>query len=262
MRIAVCVKQVPDTTRVEIDPKTNTLVREGVESVLNPLDAFAVEEALRIREKLGGAVTALTMGPLQAERMLREVLALGVDEAVLVTGREFAGSDTWATSYALARAILSLGRFDLILCGKQAIDGDTAQVGPELAAHLGLPQATYVRRIREIAQDHAVVESLTDCGYQVLRLPLPALMSVVKEINEPRLPNLEDLYRGRFATVKKLGSKDIAADLREIGLEGSPTRVVRIFPHSPARKGKLFEDNLEAGIEAVTRRLELEGLLP
>ena len=261
MRIAVCVKQVPDTTRVQIDPVTKTLVREGVESVLNPLDTFAVEEALRIRERLGGRVTAITLGPRQAEAMLRQVLALGVDEGVLVTGKEFAGSDTWATSYALARAIAALGGFDLILCGKQAIDGDTGHVGPELAVHLGLPQATYVRRIRQIASDHLLVERLTDVGYEVLRLPLPAVMTVVKDLNEPRLPNLEDLCRGRFASLTTLGPRDIGADLDQVGLEGSPTRVMEIFAPAVRRAGRIYEADLEAGLEEAVRLLEGEGLL-
>jgi len=260
LKIIVCVKQVPDTTRVEIDPQTKTLVREGVESVLNPLDAFAVEEALRVRDLLGGTVTALTLGPPQAERMLREVMALGVDEAVLVSGREFAGSDTWATSYALARAIEALGGADLILCGKQAVDGDTAHVGPELAVHLRLPQATYVRRLREITAQHAVVECLTDDGHEVLRVPLPAVMTVVKDLNEPRLPNLEDLCRGRFADIRVLGSADIGADPREIGLEGSPTRVVEIFAPTTERAGRIHED-VDAGIASVVEFLDEEGLL-
>ena len=261
MRIAVCIKQVPDTPRVEIDPTTHTLVREGVESVLNPLDAFAVEAALRIRETLGGAVTALTLGPSQAERMLRDVLALGVDEGVLITGPEFAGSDTWSTSYALACALRSLGGFDLILCGKQAIDGDTGQVGPELAAQLGLPQATYVRRIREISSRHAVVERLTDEGHEVLRLPLPAVMTVLRELNEPRLPNLEDLYRGRFAPVRKLSGRDIGADPGEIGLDASPTRVVRIFAPTSARQARLFEGDSDEGIRELAAFLKRGGLL-
>jgi electron transfer flavoprotein beta subunit len=261
VKIVVCVKQVPDTTRVEIDPETKTLVREGVESVLNPLDTFAVEEALRIRERLGGEVTALTLGPRQAERMLREALALGVDHAVLVSGREFAGSDTWATSYALACAIRRLGGFDLVLCGKQAVDGDTGHVGPEIAAHLGLPQATYVRAVKEITSDHALVERLTDEGSEVLRLPLPAVMTVLKDANEPRLPNLADLFRGRFADVPALDAKAIDADLNEIGLDGSLTRVIEIFTPSQERAGRIHEDDLDAGLKDAVDLLDEGGLL-
>lgn len=262
MHTIVCVKQVPDTTRVEVDPETKTLQREGVESVLNPLDAFAVEEALRVRERLGGTVTALSLGPPQAETMLREVIALGVDDAVLVSGRAFAGSDTWATSYALARAIETLGEFDLILCGKQAIDGDTAHVGPELSVHLDLPQATYVRAIPQITENSVTVQRLTDDGYQTLRLPLPAVLTTVKDLNEPRLPNLRDLYRGRFAATRTLTPEDIQADPREIGLDGSPTRVVEIFSPSSHRAGRIYEENLEEGIDEIARYLNDEGLMP
>ena len=261
MRIVVCVKQVPDTTRVAIDPETKTLVREGVASTLNPLDSYAVEEALRVRERLGGKVMALTLGPSQAEAMLRQVMALGVDEAVLVSGQQFAGSDTWSTSYALAQAIRSLGGCDLILCGKQAVDGDTAHVGPELAVHLGLPQVTCVRAVREIAPSHAVVERLTDSGHEVLRVPLPAVMTVVKDLNEPRLPNLADLYRGRFAPVNTLGPAQIAADPDQIGLAGSPTRVVEIFSPRTERGGRIYDGNIEAGIDEAARLLDEEGLL-
>ena len=261
MHIIVCVKQVPDTTRVEVDPETKTLKREGVESVLNPLDTFAVEEALAIRERLGGTVTALTLGPPQAETMLRQVMALGVDEAVLVSGREFAGSDTWATSYALARAAGTLGDYDLILCGKQAVDGDTAHVGPEIAVHLDLPQATYVRDVGEISRETVVVERLTDEGTQRVRLPLPAVLTVVKDLNEPRLPNLEDLCRGRFADLQTLDAADIKADIREIGLDGSPTRVVEIFSPSSERAGKIFEDDLPGGMQEVVDFLDEEGVL-
>ena len=261
MKIIVCIKQVPDTTRVEIDPKTNTLIREGVESILNPLDTFAVEAALSIRDRLGGTAVALTMGPPQADRILREAIALGVDEGALVSGREFAGSDTWSTSYALARAIEALGPCDLILCGKQAIDGDTGQVGPELAVHLGMPQATYVRRFREVSPTSIVVERLTDRGFEVLRVPLPAVVTVVKELNEPRLPNLLDLHRGRFAELKRLDCKAIKADPEEIGLEGSPTRVVRIFSPESRRGGRLYERDVDAGIEEIVRFIEKKGLL-
>lgn len=260
MHTIVCVKQVPDTTRVEVDPETKTLRREGVESVLNPLDAFAVEEALRIRERLGGNVTALTLGPPQAETMLREVLALGVDDAVLVSGRAFAGSDTWATSYALARAIETLGDYDLILCGKQAVDGDTAHVGPELAVHLEVPQATYVRAVPEVTETAVTVERLTDDGYQTLRVPLPAVLTTVKDLNEPRLPNLEDLYRGRFAELRTLSPEEIGADPREIGLDGSPTRVVEIFSPTSERAGRIYEEDLEEGIEEIAGFLGEEGL--
>jgi electron transfer flavoprotein beta subunit len=225
MKIVVCIKQVPDTAEVKIDPDTNTLIREGVDSILNPLDTFALEEAVRIRERLGGEVVALSMGPSQAEEVLREAIALGADRAVLLSGRELAGADTLATSYALSCAIRTDGGADLVLCGKQAIDGDTAQVGPGIAAHLGLPQMTYVRRIREIDGSSAVAECMTDTGMDVLRAPLPVVMTVVKQINEPRLPSLASWRAARSSDMPVLSAKEASADEDRIGLDGSPTRV-------------------------------------
>src|SRR3989338_5885623 len=147
MNIIVCIKQVPETTEVRINPETNTLVREGVKSIINPFDMYAIEEAVRLKEKLGGKATVITMGPPQAEGALREAISMGIDDAILICDRAFAGSDTWATSYTLSKAIEKIGDYSLIICGKQAADGDTAQVGPGIAAHLDLPQVTYVKKI-------------------------------------------------------------------------------------------------------------------
>jgi len=255
MRIAICVKQVPDTTKVEIDPETKTLRREGIESVINPLDVFAVEQALRIGEEQGAEVTAVTMGPPQAQEMLRGVLAYGVDRAVLICGREFAGSDTWATSLALARALQIDGPFDLILCGKQAIDGDTAHVGPEIAAHMELPQVTFVRAFNELKPASAVVERLTDGGVEVLSIPLPAVLTILKDAGEPRLPNLDDLFRARFSPVKRLNAVKLGLQCGRVGLEGSPTRVIDMFSPEIRREGSMFEENYEEGFEKLIRRL-------
>ncbi len=229
MKIAVCIKQVPDTAEVKIDPETNTLVREGIDSIFNPLDTFALEEAVRIREAAGGEVVAISMGPPHAEKALREAIALGADRAVLVCGKELAGADTLATSYTLACAIRNDGGADLILCGKQAIDGDTAQVGPGIAAHLDMPQLTYVRRIRAIDQASVTAECMTDTGVDVVRAPLPVVMTVVKELNEPRLPSLASWKTGRSAHVPALSGKDIGADAGRVGLDGSATRVKSMF---------------------------------
>src|SRR3989338_4813938 len=190
MEIIVCIKQVPETTQVQIDPQTNTLIREGVKSIINPFDMYAIEEGIRLKEKFGGKVTVITMGPPQAESALREAIALGADEAVLVSDRAFAGSDTWATSFTMATAIKKMGKFDLIICGKQASDGDTAQVGPGISVHLDIPQVTFVKKIEEIKDGLAKVERLTEEGFDVIQTPLPALLTVVKEINTPRLPSL------------------------------------------------------------------------
>jgi electron transfer flavoprotein beta subunit len=240
MRIAVCIKQVPDTTEVRMDPEKGTLVREGVAAIVNPFDTYAVEEAVRLKEQHGGAVAVVTMGPPQAEAALRDCLAVGADEAWLVSDRAFAGSDTWATGLTLAAALRKIG-FDLIICGKQAIDGDTAQVGPGLAVHLDLPQATYIRKIREVRDGRMVVERLLEEGTEVVELPLPAVLTVVKEINEPRLPSLKGKMRAKKAEIKKLSAADLGLAADRTGLEGSPTRVMRIFAPPPRGGGEVFK---------------------
>lgn len=236
MHIVVCIKQVPDTADVKIDPKTHTLIREGVASIINPFDVYAIEEGLRIKERAGGKVTVITMGPPQADAALREAISMGADNAVLVSDRAFAGSDTWATSYTLAMAVRKLGDYSVILCGKQASDGDTAQVGPGIAAHLDLPQITYVRKIEEIDEKHVVAERLMETGFEALESPLPCLLTVVKEINEPRLPSLRGKMAARKAQIVSWKAADLGCDPRSIGLDGSPTKVVRIFT-PPARTG-------------------------
>jgi len=240
MNIIVCIKQVPNTTDVRIDPLTNTLIREGVESVINPFDAYAIEEAVRLKERLGGKVTALTMGPPQAENALKEAISLGCDEAVLVSDRKFAGSDTWATSYTLSAAIKKLGAFDVIICGKQASDGDTAQVGPGISAHLNIPQVTYVKKIEQISAASAKVERMTEEGYDIVETPLPCLFTVVKEINTPRLPSMRGMMKAKSVKVTKWTADDIEADPRLLGLDGSPTRVVKIFTPAPRKGGEIL----------------------
>lgn len=234
MNIIVCIKQVPDTTEVRIDPKTNTLVREGVASIINPFDTYAIEEGVRLRERLGaGKVTVLSMGPPQVDAALREAVSVGADEAALLCDRAFAGADTWSTSLTLATALKTM-EYDLIICGKQAIDGDTAQVGPGIAAHLGLPQVCYVSKVREIAKGRAVVECMMENGTEVVETELPAVFTVVKDINEPRLPSLKGKMKAKKAEIKILTAAAIGADPQTVGLNGSPTAVSRIF--SPPRR--------------------------
>ncbi|MBU1006652.1 MAG: electron transfer flavoprotein subunit beta/FixA family protein [Candidatus Omnitrophica bacterium] len=243
MNIIVCIKQVPDTTEVRIDPETNTLIRSGVACIVNPFDMYAVEEAIRLKEKFGGKVTVITMGPPQAEEALRETISLGADEAVLISDRAFAGSDTWATSYTLSGAIRTLGDYDVIICGKQAIDGDTAQVGPGISAHLDIPQITYVKKIEEVDMEKKYMraERMTEEGYEIVESPLPCLITVVKEINEPRLPSLKGKMRAKKAEIKKIGAKDMDLDPGLLGLNGSPTKVVKIFTPAPREKGQVIE---------------------
>ncbi|MBN3033074.1 MAG: electron transfer flavoprotein subunit beta/FixA family protein [Candidatus Saganbacteria bacterium] len=234
MDIIVCIKQVPDTTEVKINPETNTLVREGVPSIVNPFDENAVEAALQLKEKHGGKVTVITMGPPQAAEALKTTIAMGADEVFLVSDRAFAGSDTWATSYTLSQTIKKLGHYDLIICGKQAIDGDTAQVGPGIAEWLGLPQVTFAVKL-EVNGRTALVERLLEEVNEKIECPLPAVITVVKQMNEPRLPSLKGLMRAKKAEVKTMNAAQIEGDPKNMGLNGSPTSVVRIF--TPPAKG-------------------------
>ncbi len=234
MKIAVCLKQVPDTVDLQLDPETNTLLREGVQAVLNPLDAFPLEAGLRLRERTGGTVTAFSMGPPMAVQVLRKAVAMGVDDGVLLSDRAFAGADTWATSLALARALAKFGPFDLILCGKQAVDGDTAQVGPGIAAHLGLPQATYVTGIEVLEAKCLRLQRLFESGTAVLQAACPILLTVLKQANEPRLPNLAGRRRSLAFRPKTVTAADLELAPEEVGLAGSPTRVVHVA--SPERR--------------------------
>lgn len=236
MNIIVCIKQVPETTDVRINPETNTLIREGVKSIINPFDAYAIEEAVRLKEKFGGKATVVSMGPPQAEAALREAISLGCDEAALVCDRAFAGSDTWATSYTLAAAIRKLGSYDVIICGKQASDGDTAQVGPGIATHLDIPQVTYVKKIGEVKDGRMRVERMMEEGFEVIETPTPVLLTVVKEINVPRLPSLKGMMKAKSAKIAVLTQQELNLDGQKIGLCGSPTQVVRIFT-PPRRAG-------------------------
>lgn len=236
MNIIVCIKQVPDTTDVKINPDTNTLIREGVPSIINPFDTYAIEEGLRIKEKHGGKVTVLSMGPEQTLDALKEAVAMGADEAILLSDQAFAGSDTWATAYTLAAAIRQVGEYDIILCGKQAVDGDTGQVGPGIARQLGISQLTYVFKIRELdpAERSIVVERLLEEGREVVKTSLPALLTVVKDINQPRFATMLGIRRAARLKVPMWGPSDVKGmDSNRCGLKGSPTQVVRIFSPPP-----------------------------
>ncbi len=240
MNIIVCIKQVPETTEVRINPETNTLMREGVKSIINPFDMYAIEEALRLKERFGGKVSVVTMGPPQADSALREAISMGADEGYLVCDRAFAGSDTWATSYTLAGAIRKIGTFDLVLCGKQASDGDTAQVGPGISTHLNIPQVTYVKKVEEATDKSMRLERMLEEGYEIIETPLPALLTVVKEINEPRIPSLKGLMRAKSAKITMLTQKELDLDPQQIGLCGSPTQVVKIFTPVPRSGGQIL----------------------
>jgi electron transfer flavoprotein beta subunit len=260
MNIVVCIKQVPDTVDVKIDPKTNTLVREGVVSVINPFDMYAIEEGVRLKERFGGKVTVITMGPPQAQDALRDALSLGIDEAILLSDRAFAGSDTWATSMVLSRAIEKLGDIDLVICGKQASDGDTAQVGPGIAAHLNLPQATYVRKVDTVHMDtqpkRMIVERLLEEGYEIIELSLPAVITVLKEINEPRMPSLKGKMRAKSAQIPVWTNKDLGIEPAQLGLTGSPTQVMKIFTPPHKEGGKIFTGEPETMVGELIKEIK------
>lgn len=257
MKIVVCIKQVPDTAEVRINPETGTLIREGVPSIINPFDMHAIEAGLQIREKIGGKITVLTMGPPQAETALRDAISMGADDAILLSDRVFAGSDTWATSFTLSKAIEKLGA-DIIICGKQAIDGDTAQVGPETAEFLNIPHISYVRKIEDVSQNGIRVQRLMDEGYDIIESSLPVLMTVVKELNEPRLPSLKGKMAAKKAVIKKWGQPDILADENDLGLKGSPTQVKNIFTPEARSGRKMLEGKPEEQVDALIQ--ELRGI--
>jgi len=263
MEIIVCIKQVPDTeelNKVKINPETRTLVREGIKNIINPFDENAIEEALRLREKVGGRVTVLSMGPPQAEVSLRKALAMGVDKAVLLSDKSFAGADTLATSYTLAMGIRKLGKFDLILSGKQAIDGDTAQVGPGIAEWLNLPQVTYARKI-EVNRDKVRVERTLEDSFELMEVPLPSLITVTKEINEPRYPSLKGVLRARREKIIVWRAKDLEVDKERIGLDGSATQVIKVFTPPPPSGGEIISGETPEIAENLIKKLEEQKII-
>ncbi|MFA4911218.1 MAG: electron transfer flavoprotein subunit beta/FixA family protein [Desulfobacteria bacterium] len=262
--IVVCIKQVPDPeyfSRITIDPVKQTIRRDGIPTIINPLDKHALEEGLKIKEKFSGKVTAVTMGPPSAREVLEEALALGIDDAVLLCDRAFAGADTLATAYPLASGIKKLGNFDLILCGNETVDGATGQVGPQLAELLGIPHVTFVNEIEWTNERDLIVKSTLERGYMKLQVTLPVLLSVVKEINEPRLPTVLGIMEATEKEIKFFNAKDI--DVREgtIGLAGSPTRVADVFEHKSKRKGEIIEGLPEDAVKRAVKRLrELKAI--
>ena len=261
MNLIVCLKQVPGTTRVEIDPQTNTLVRKGIKNVINPFDTYALEEGVRLKERCGGKVIAISMGPPQAEEMLREAISLGADEAILLSDGAFAGSDTLATSYTLAQAAAKLRPYDLIICGRQTLDGDTGQVAPELAEMLGVPFVAYVSQIEEISGESMRVRRMIEDGHEVIETPLPAVISVVKEINVPRLPSLRGLSKAKSASIPVWTAEEVGVDKEMIGLSGSATKVVKIFFPQRTCQGEIFQGELENQVDCLIGKLKDTGFI-
>ena len=258
MKIVVCIKQVPDTVEVKIDPKTGTLIRDGVPSIINHDDKTGIEAALQLKEQLGGTVTVVSMGPPQADVALREALAMGCDEAYLVSAREFGGSDTYATSGILAAALKKVG-YDIVITGRQAIDGDTAQVGPQIAEKLALPQVSYVEEVREVAKDYVVVKRQYEDGYHIVKVKTPCLLTAIAELATPRYMSVRGIVEAYEKEIKVLGFEDLKDELEldMIGLKGSPTNVYQSFTKEVKGAGTILNDlTPEQAVEAIVAKLE------
>ncbi|AJD32278.1 MULTISPECIES: electron transfer flavoprotein subunit beta/FixA family protein [Clostridium] len=254
MNIVVCLKQVPDTNEVKIDPVKGTLIREGVPSIINPDDKNALEEALVLKESKGGKVTVISMGPPQAKDALREALAMGADEVILISDRAFAGADTLATSYALATAVKKLD-YDIIFAGRQAIDGDTAQVGPEMAEHLNIPQVTYVEEVKLQDEELEIKKALED-GYEVVSVKMPVLLTAIKDLNTPRYMHMAKIVECCNKEIKVWNADDIGADKSLLGLSGSPTKVKKSVTKETKRDGILVNKPFKEAAQYAISKLK------
>jgi electron transfer flavoprotein beta subunit len=248
---------VPDTNEVKIDPVKGTLIRDGVPSILNPDDANALEAALELKDRDENVqVSVLSMGPPQATYMLRECLAMGADEAYLLSSRTFGGADTCATSTTLAAGIRTIGAYDIIFAGRQAIDGDTAQVGPQTAQRLGIPSVTYVQKIRELKRKSVVVERQLEDGYEVIEVQTPCLLTAVKELNTPRYMSVERIENAYKAEIKIWNENDVNLKAEDCGLKASPTQVFRSFTPPPKGKGEILTGTVSEMAAALVSKLQ------
>lgn len=264
MKIAVLVKQVPATDKVKMDEETGTMVRSAMEAELNPLDMYAVEEAVRTKERIGGEteISVISMGPPMAKDAIKDAIAMGCDKGYLISDRAFAGADTLATAYTLSAALKKLGPFDIIFTGERATDGETGQVGPNVAAQLGITAITYVSKIKELNNADIVLERAVEGGHEIVQTSLPVLLSVVKEINEPRVPNFAGKMRAKKAEIPTLTAKDIPVELDKVGLKGSPTRVVKIFYPTLSRNGKIvYAKDPEAAVGELIKFLKEKAII-
>jgi electron transfer flavoprotein beta subunit len=263
MKIVVLVKQVPNTTEVKLDPKTGNLIREGIESIINPDDRHAMEAAVHLKETAKAKVTVLSMGPPQAIDAVSEAMGMGADEGILLTDRAFAGADTWATSSTLGRAVENLGAFDLILCGRQAIDGDTAQIGPQVADYLKVPQVTYVIAVEEIKEKSIVVRRRLEDGYERVECDLPALLTVIGEMNTPRYPRVDRLIDAcrEKAPIKIWNAADIGVQTREVGIEGSLTHVIKTFAPKLQRQTEMIQGDTKKAVSTLVDKLKEKKLI-
>ena len=260
MNIIVCIKQVPDSDKVTIDRETNRLNRTGVPSIINPFDENALEMALQLKETYGGKVTVVSMGPPQAEEALRTALSVGADEAYLLSDRKFAGADTWATSYTISLAIKKLGDFDLVLFGKQAIDGDTAQVGPGVAHFLDIPMITYIKSL-EANETHFKAIQITEDGYNTWEVEKPAAFTVVKEANTLRMPSLKRKMAAKKANIPVWGFEDLNADPAKLGLGGSPTKVKKVFAPPVKLNKEVLSGEAPEMVESLIHKMKERKIL-
>lgn len=260
MKIVVCIKQVPDTNEVKLDPKTGTLIRDGIPSIINPDDKSGLEAALRLKDAIGAHVTVITMGPPQADLALREAMAMGVDRAILLTDRAFAGADTWATSSALAGALRNI-EHDLIIAGRQAIDGDTAQVGPQIAEHLQIPSVSYVEELQPV-EDGIIVKRAFEDGYHRIQVKFPCLITTLKELNEPRYMRVGGVYEAfRTREVEIWNVDRITVDPANLGLKGSPTKVKKSFTKGAKSAGKVFQVDHKEAAQIIVEKLKEKFIL-
>lgn len=260
-KILVCIKQVPDTMEVRIDPETNRIIREGVPSIVNPYDFYALEVGLRLKEKYGGNAIVCSMGPPQAESALREALSLGFDQAFLLSDRGFAGSDTLATSYTLSCLVRELMPVDIIICGREAMDGSTGQVGPELSESLGWPFFSYVSEIKEIVGSKMKVRRMMEDHYEEIEGPIPAVMTVVKEIAEPRLPSLKGMLKAKKAEISILDKGNLKGEELRFGSSGSPTWVVKVWTPEVHKKGMVLEGEPAEITQKLYQELKKQNVL-
>jgi electron transfer flavoprotein beta subunit len=258
MNIAVCVKQVPDATEVKINPETGTLIRAGVPSIINPYDHFALQSALELKARHGFRVTVISMGPPQARSVVQLGLALGADEGVLLSDMSFAGSDTWATSYVLAKAMKKLGKTDLIFCGMQAIDGDTAQTGPAIAQHLGMPQVTFCETV-EVDGRRVIARRQIDGGHEMVECRPPALFTMIMTSDyEPKYPSFKAVHGSAAKPFHTWTAADIGAEPQYLGLKGSPTQVSKIYPPPQKGKAEMFTGTGQAAAEKILALMRAE----
>ncbi|MCM8771802.1 MAG: electron transfer flavoprotein subunit beta/FixA family protein [Candidatus Omnitrophica bacterium] len=261
MKIIVCIKQVPEGLDVKVDPETKRIVREGVKSIINPYDLYAIEEGIRLKERFGGETWVISMGPLQAESAIREAIGMGIDYGVLLSDKKFAGSDTLATSYTLSLGIKKIGNFDIIICGRETLDGSTGQVGPGIAEHLGIPYISYVSKIIDIKDGIIECKRLMEDHYEIVKTKIPVLITVIKEINEPRIPSLKNMLRAKKIDIPIWNAESLQGNETFFGQDGSPTRVIDVWTHTIKKEGRKIEGDPEKLADEIISELKKIGVV-